>query len=234
MLAPGPKDRSRFLIFLKKKKKKCQTSSVVCFLSKFLNALIGLSVDLKPSCWNQRLLVDSELLLHYSEYGCLGPRDDHKSTSWNIYMKLAGWCNEVSCIFPTTRLCKAPSSSFNVDAFPPWKLLTFSTERISALCVGLPLCVFRELGWNVAALFKPSFLLDGMFYLPRHTMRWWSIPEMLHLLLRSFPAGAESLISAPYLSLESVIFSHKGCLLSRGCFVNVSERFTNGHNSSRC
>lgn len=204
------------------------------FLNEFLNGLIGLSVDLKPSCWNRRLLVDSELLLHYSQSRCLGPRDEHGSTSWNIYMKLAGWCNEVSCVFPTTRLRKAPS--FNVDASPPWRLLTFSAERISALCVGLPLCVFRELGWNVAALFKPSFLLDGMFYLPRHTMRWWSIPEMLHLLLRSFPelAGAESLISAPYLSLESVVFSHKGCLLSRGCFVNVSERFTNGHNSSRC
>lgn len=138
--------------------------------------------------------------------------------------------------FQQPRLRKAPSSSFNVDGFPPWRLLTFSAGRISALCVGLPLCVFRELGWNVAALFKPSFLLDGMFYLPRHTMRWWSIPEMLHLLLRSFPelGGAESLIPAPCLSLESVVFSHKGCLLSRRCFVNVSERFTNGHNSSRC
>lgn len=103
------KDRSRSLIFLKKK-----VSNLFCsvFLNKFLNALIGLSVDLKPSCWNQRLLADSELLLHYSESRCLGPRDEHKSTSWNIYMKLAGWCNEVSCIFPTTRLRKAPSSSF--------------------------------------------------------------------------------------------------------------------------
>lgn len=58
--------------------------------------------------------------------------------------------------------------------------------------------------------------LNSMFHLTPHTMRWQGIPEMLHLLLRSFPElmGSGSLISALFFSLESVGLSHKGYLLS--------------------
>lgn len=107
--------------------------------------------------------------------------------------------------------------------------LTFSVLAMAGHAVGLLLLHF---------LCQVSFL-NGMFYLPHHTMRWWSIPEMLHLLLRSFPelAGSGSHISGlcfSCFSLESVAFSHTRCLLSWGCFVRVSKSFTNGHNSSRC
>lgn len=145
------------------------------------------------------------------------------------------WCNEVFCVLSTISLCKLPSSSWTWM----WTSLGQGSHfrhgkthfwSLQAFCRSPSVCF-----WRTARLSQVSFL-NSMFHLTNHTMRWWSIPEMLHLLLRSFPefAGSESLISALYFSLESVVFSHKGCLLSWGCFVEVSKRFTNGHNSSRC
>lgn len=72
---------------------------------------------------------------------------------------------------------------------------------MATLAVGLLLCVlfffFENLSKKLLRSPSQVSFSNGMFYLPRHTMRWLSIPEMLHLLLRSFPesATAESLSS---------------------------------------
>lgn len=84
-----------------------------------------------------------------------------------------------------------------------------------------------------------SFSNTG-FYLLRHTMRWPAIPDMLHLLLRSFPErlGAEKKNPDSALSFDfpSVSFSHSQCLLpwGGGGGVNVPKPRANGHNSLRC
>ncbi len=130
------------------------------------------------------------------------------------------WCNEVSSVLSTFKLYKLSLSSLNMDVeeashFHHQKHIFLSLQVI----LQVSLSVFLENQTTAMLNFLSQVsLLNGMFYLTHHTMRWSSIPEMLHLLLRSFPefSGTERLISALCFSLESVIrvFSHKGCLLS--------------------
>lgn len=145
----------------------------------------------------------------------------------------------MSCIFPTIHRIKNRLHhllTWTCPSIPKKSPSHFPHRRHfshgCARCGSPSVCVV----WNVAVLFRPSFLLNGMFYLPRHTMRWRSIPEMLHLLLRSFPesATAESLnICTLPLTWKCLVFT-RGVSPSTGCFANVSQRCANGHNSSRC
>lgn len=98
---------------------------------------------------------------------------------------ISQWCNEVSCIVPTINLCKLHLSTLNVDMMNPLdETHLCNGNQVIVHCIDrlqVSLCRFLE----VQAC-KPGYLFKMQCFI-YHTIRWRSIPEMPHLLLRSFP-----------------------------------------------
>lgn len=123
-------------------------------------------------------------------------QDEHRTVSWNIYMKLAAGVMRCPVSFQQPAFVNHPHPlRTQMWPSPRW----WRASR----------CCHFDHGENFRS--SPSVLqrtrlrfvsqvsfFNAMRYLPHHTVRWRSIPEMLHFLLESFPefACSQSLVSA--------------------------------------